>query len=375
MKIGRNDPCPCGSGKKYKKCCMEDGNIIPFPTKNSSPPQEASLDEYGDYCEFASNKGLPIPTYMEFMGKSNPASEVLGNISDELSNMNFGSEEELKKYMESYVAKQNSSPKEDFLGLKSEHINNLLGSNIEDNSDICEINNKLKYDDIKDVPIIKSINLFLEILDEEGGNLPITTTGNMNLKFCNKFIKRLGGSGLEPGNINSELDVPQISLIKILLMHTGCIDLLRTRVKITAKGRHILIKRDNIVDLFYDVFHFYMNKYNWIIDYDFPEECGFIQDSALFSLYILKSFEGNFFTINHISEIYMKAFPALKKIDQLYYGNITGLVYNILFINEFCINWGMLEVEILDKDMASLDKDNFRLKTSDFFRKLFDWKV
>jgi len=21
MKIGRNDPCPCGSGKKYKHCC------------------------------------------------------------------------------------------------------------------------------------------------------------------------------------------------------------------------------------------------------------------------------------------------------------------------------------------------------------------
>jgi preprotein translocase subunit SecA len=20
-KVGRNDPCPCGSGKKYKKCC------------------------------------------------------------------------------------------------------------------------------------------------------------------------------------------------------------------------------------------------------------------------------------------------------------------------------------------------------------------
>ena len=22
LKIGRNDPCPCGSGKKYKKCCL-----------------------------------------------------------------------------------------------------------------------------------------------------------------------------------------------------------------------------------------------------------------------------------------------------------------------------------------------------------------
>ena len=24
-KIGRNDLCPCGSGKKYKKCCVEKG--------------------------------------------------------------------------------------------------------------------------------------------------------------------------------------------------------------------------------------------------------------------------------------------------------------------------------------------------------------
>ena len=23
-KVGRNDPCPCGSGKKYKKCCGKE---------------------------------------------------------------------------------------------------------------------------------------------------------------------------------------------------------------------------------------------------------------------------------------------------------------------------------------------------------------
>jgi hypothetical protein len=29
VKVGRNDPCPCGSGKKYKKCCMgkSDGSV------------------------------------------------------------------------------------------------------------------------------------------------------------------------------------------------------------------------------------------------------------------------------------------------------------------------------------------------------------
>lgn len=24
-KVGRNDKCPCGSGKKYKNCCMDSG--------------------------------------------------------------------------------------------------------------------------------------------------------------------------------------------------------------------------------------------------------------------------------------------------------------------------------------------------------------
>ncbi|WP_345893530.1 SEC-C metal-binding domain-containing protein [Aeromonas sp. 5HA1] len=22
IKVGRNEPCPCGSGKKYKQCCL-----------------------------------------------------------------------------------------------------------------------------------------------------------------------------------------------------------------------------------------------------------------------------------------------------------------------------------------------------------------
>ncbi|WP_130860658.1 YecA family protein [Gracilibacillus phocaeensis] len=28
MEVGRNDPCPCGSGKKYKKCCMKKDNLV-----------------------------------------------------------------------------------------------------------------------------------------------------------------------------------------------------------------------------------------------------------------------------------------------------------------------------------------------------------
>ena len=28
VKVGRNDPCPCGSGKKYKKCCGKNIDIL-----------------------------------------------------------------------------------------------------------------------------------------------------------------------------------------------------------------------------------------------------------------------------------------------------------------------------------------------------------
>lgn len=29
MKLGRNDPCPCGSGKKYKHCCLINDSAVP----------------------------------------------------------------------------------------------------------------------------------------------------------------------------------------------------------------------------------------------------------------------------------------------------------------------------------------------------------
>lgn len=31
IKIGRNNPCPCGSGKKYKKCCLQEHQSTPLP--------------------------------------------------------------------------------------------------------------------------------------------------------------------------------------------------------------------------------------------------------------------------------------------------------------------------------------------------------
>lgn len=58
MKIGRNHPCPCGSGKKYKNCCLQRKM-----TSNQSFPERAMKD-YGP------------PTFSNDFFKKNPIEEI-----------------------------------------------------------------------------------------------------------------------------------------------------------------------------------------------------------------------------------------------------------------------------------------------------------
>ncbi|MCH8904809.1 MAG: SEC-C domain-containing protein [Bacteroidetes bacterium] len=38
-KIGRNSPCPCGSGTKYKKCCLDMKKPDNRPARKIMPPK------------------------------------------------------------------------------------------------------------------------------------------------------------------------------------------------------------------------------------------------------------------------------------------------------------------------------------------------
>ncbi len=64
-KVGRNDPCPCGSGKKYKNCCIQK-NKAPtgrkkFTAKMLSSPKSINLIErtYGSAIEAAQKVEKP----------------------------------------------------------------------------------------------------------------------------------------------------------------------------------------------------------------------------------------------------------------------------------------------------------------------------
>ncbi len=65
-KVGRNDPCPCNSGKKFKKCCINKGvtHAKPEETSKSHPltdfNQEFLLDWFGTASILPENHGKNI---------------------------------------------------------------------------------------------------------------------------------------------------------------------------------------------------------------------------------------------------------------------------------------------------------------------------
>jgi len=78
-KIGRNAPCPCGSGNKYKKCCMqrtedqhiacepwmdEDGmHVVGKGTPPSPEEQERMTIEYQKNIKKSHMWGLLVKEY------------------------------------------------------------------------------------------------------------------------------------------------------------------------------------------------------------------------------------------------------------------------------------------------------------------------
>ncbi|MEM1114616.1 MAG: SEC-C metal-binding domain-containing protein [Pseudomonadota bacterium] len=55
MSIGRNQPCPCGSGKKYKHCCLASGRFEPGGLKPAAAPAPRPAQQF-EHAKAAFNR-------------------------------------------------------------------------------------------------------------------------------------------------------------------------------------------------------------------------------------------------------------------------------------------------------------------------------
>jgi len=74
-KIGRNDPCPCGSGKKYKHCCLGRSKVV---TGNQTTIKQTTINQAAPKSE---KSGISLLGIMRFEQKLQEKPEGLEQIS------------------------------------------------------------------------------------------------------------------------------------------------------------------------------------------------------------------------------------------------------------------------------------------------------
>jgi len=67
LKVGRNDPCPCGSGKKFKKCCV---------SKACPDCGEVHFDDDDDY-DFEHEQANVLTSQNSPLSSNKPSKRVL----------------------------------------------------------------------------------------------------------------------------------------------------------------------------------------------------------------------------------------------------------------------------------------------------------
>jgi hypothetical protein len=106
-KVGRNDPCPCGSGKKFKNCCM---NLKTEPKKFYTPTGQrkfkAKVIESSSAQEVFAKAGQMVPA-----SEGNP--EVLNKLKFKMTDHDFRSKQAVEEPVESsQVDESTTQPKE-----------------------------------------------------------------------------------------------------------------------------------------------------------------------------------------------------------------------------------------------------------------------
>ena len=84
MKIGRNQPCPCGSGKKYKKCCLKK-NETPSQAlyyQRLSEAHDRLVDRLVGYAERTFGEEAVHVAMDEFLGWPEPEDEISEEMLD-----------------------------------------------------------------------------------------------------------------------------------------------------------------------------------------------------------------------------------------------------------------------------------------------------
>ncbi|MFV2056366.1 MAG: YecA family protein [Thiohalomonadales bacterium] len=320
MKIGRNDPCPCGSGKKYKHCCIS------------------------------------------------VARAVSNELGDLLSGQEFNSMEEMQATTDTFMEKQNQKAQDDFLGLSSEQVYKMLNFAF-DTPELFQFSVPLSIE--PDAPILMLVEGIISAIDDKG--LPATKTkGSLPQKLCREvwsdYSKLYADDDFSSFHkVNKEEDFFELHVVRIVLELAGFLRKTKGRFYLTKKYQKIA-GESGIKELYPIIFRTYCREFNWSY-WDHYNDAPFIQQSFLFTLYLLKT-HGEKMTFTSIYEDnFLRAFPMV--IDEMEGSSYSSPeedlrhCYYSRACNRFLVFLGLAELEVIKGDKSNSSR--YKIKKTPLF--------
>jgi len=311
MKLGRNDPCSCGSGKKYKKCCMD-----------TISKQHA--DVFDDVEQIvAMNPNLTI--------------------------------DELNVVAQHRMKERNNRPNSDFCGLSPTQMANWLYAPLSELADVT-IDTP---NDLSSSPVMRYLGLILEEGLAQDGAFKCTSKGNLPAKLAKS------ASDLLPEFAVSEFSTP-ISISdyagsnedKFIALHYTRVLAEMSGIIYRRSGRYHIKKSaqkqyqsEGIQAFFLPMLESAITKYNWAY-LDSWDDSVDLRTFWLFMLWRLQSHGSVSQLVNEVKI----AFPdLLSQLDIDDYFTPDRLLDNLIetrFIERFLQFWGFVTlnpIRMLDK--------------------------
>ena len=196
MKIGRNQKCPCGSGKKYKKCCLKKDNIIPA----SDLEYQRLLNTYKKLSDAYQDLEIHLETFM--MELINNDTDIIAEALDEFfcfpEESDLVTEEDMERCQDLYrpwlLYNWNCLPDMEVDNENREKHLCIADAFLADNMPNIDKNHKSLIHAISDVPYS-----FWEVMDVEQGKT--VTLKNIMTGISLTALDKLASESLQPGYI------------------------------------------------------------------------------------------------------------------------------------------------------------------------------
>lgn len=270
MTIGRNDPCPCGSGRKFKQCCHD--RQVP-----GEPPSEAT--------------------------------RTLEELRRRMEGQTFASLEELQSFTDRFMRERNQAPLEDFQGLSPEQMHRILDLPF-DSPEL--VTHAPVVGGNPEAPILTLFCLLSEAIGREG--LKPTAAGNLPRNVCRQAASVYRGDNAIRDDapiaaINREEDFFDLHVTRRVAELAGLIRRYRGRIIVSRECRALLADH-GLGGIYPRLLHSYIRAFNWAYRDGYPN-LGFIQRSFLFTLYLLNRHGGGWLPAVYYEDAFLRAFPGV----------------------------------------------------------------